>query len=352
MTDWFDLPSEVKRIIYSYVCDTDSVKYIPPDRRRTFDVAYHHAHHFHDLLLVSKNFITADGFACAVLSKAKLTFKRYNELRRCATELNSAVRAGVRHMHLKIEWTNITPYCPDHSDSFTSFSNIEGTLSQSFPDLKKIYLSIPEYCVEIAHHRPYRNQGPTPDEYNDYIRYIFEGTPFENQNGLWVKKKRLDNIAAAFIGDRNSANKHYRWRRVTPWLRRLILYAEQKDIEIVLNIMLCITNRTSRLRNWGTSSDLQLTLNGVGESVFDYCYSNRRARDFYHDSRAPYLKLHMPATMSTKDYLLKVQHGVHSYSVYQGLAFAMIHAEGRTISQRAWEELLKRFELSTADVAF
>lgn len=353
MPTWFDLPSEVKQIIYGFVCEADAVIYVPRDRRKTIDVNYHNAHHFHDLLLVSKKFITTNEFACAVLRKANLTLERYTELRRCAAELNKAVKSGVRHMHLRVGWKyTVSSRLESHGynpDSFASFSNLEKILSNEFAFLRKVHVSIPEYCSEIAYHTPFTHQGPTTDEFNEYVGFICGRKPYAKDGEFQVRTKRLNNIAAAFIGDRNSFTENYRWRRVNPWLRRLILYAEQNDIEVLLHITLCVSNHTMKTYYVGAGPE-PLAFNGAGQQVARLCYSN--ARRHRRPFEPPHLQLHLPATMSTKDYILHVTHNDVAYSYYQGLAYAMIHAEGRTTSLATWGSLLDTFDLEPADVAF
>lgn len=146
MTTWFDLPSEVRQIIFSMVSNSDSIIYVPRDRRRKVDVRHLEAHHFHNLLLVSKSFITPDEFAFAILTSAKLTFYSYNELRRLTTEVPSSFKESIRYIHLSRTYFQ-GAIC---TDTFNGFSSIEKTLSTHMPQLCRIYISWPGYCAQVA----------------------------------------------------------------------------------------------------------------------------------------------------------------------------------------------------------
>ncbi|KAJ9663837.1 hypothetical protein H2198_000597 [Neophaeococcomyces mojaviensis] len=172
MTHWYGLPQEIKQIIIRYVSNAESVIYVPRDRRLKVDRMYNKSNNFHDILLVSKVFSTADEFTLAILGIAKLTFGCYNELRRFMADVKPTVKQCVRRIHLR---RAVIKYELDPvTDSFDGFSSIEKKFSATFPELQQIYISMPEYCADIGKYSRPLNLGPTEKENNATVEYTFD----------------------------------------------------------------------------------------------------------------------------------------------------------------------------------
>lgn len=104
MASWYDLPLEVKQLILQYIIPAKSITYLAIDKRRRLDQESRQTNHFHNVLLVSRNFVTTDDLAFAVLSTAKLTFDSYCKLRRLVEEASPAFKNYTRHLHLHRQW--------------------------------------------------------------------------------------------------------------------------------------------------------------------------------------------------------------------------------------------------------
>ncbi|KAK5957098.1 hypothetical protein OHC33_001467 [Knufia fluminis] len=342
MATWRDIPAEIKQMIFQLVCTSDSIVYRPKDRRLNRDERYDDDQHFYDVLLVSKTFITPTEFASAALLTAKLKLKSANELTRLCKEVSPAFKSCIRRINLQRE-----VHHPSRSanrslprDSFESLSKIEKTLSVHLPNLRQIFITWPDYCANIGHHHPTVNRTPPSDTHHeDMLRYacvnaqesdsdqtelarptdFTVGVPHQSHNNA------LPYVAASFLADRKTALKTYTWTRPIPALRRLILFAEKQDIEVILNITLCITN---------ASPDHFYVYDRQGNKVDpDPCWSSRQhyVPRVSHRGAPPapggwHWLMHSPARMSTRDWMLRCTIGEDEYAFHQKLAYDMVHA--------------------------
>lgn len=353
MTRWADLPTEVKHVIFSMIVEVDSIIYVPRDRRRKIDRRYARAHHFHDLLLVSKDFISPDEFAIAILGSAKLKFRSYNEIRRLITEVSMCFKESIRRIHLSratpptfdfssLHERNIAKYRlrgPD-TDTFTNFCNVGNTLSTAMPNLRQITISCPGYCTHIARFKlPLGPQDVSEDDvYPGFIDHVLsDGVQGNLLTAQVVHTNSLHHVAASFVGNRFLRVDPYCWTRPIPWIRRLVVDAEDRDVEIVFQIDLCFANVVVHL----LSRDFIL----IGEKTSG-CWSTRHMSMETAASR-----VHLQSEMSTKDYMLKVEYHGCKYTFHQKLAYDLLHAPASQ-SQEAWLDLVedvKLFDEKTMD---
>lgn len=333
MTNWFDLPAEVKHIIFSYIPESESVIYVPRDRRRKVDRKYLNSYHFHDLLLVSKAFITAEDFAFAVLASASLKFHSYNELRRFVAEVKPAVREAVRSLtfvrHLVAD---LTGPVYNWSDGFDGFSNISKTLSFQFPDLRRINIITVPFCAELAHIS--RIYDPLPGDFNQMMTCILEYAergvpPLRRDPDLTVFRSTLQHAMASCIANRNTRILNFAWTRPHPWLRRLVLYAEVAEIEVVFDINLCITGYFDLLT--GDEQDI------VPRVIKGLCFH----RHHYRDVGSGLIRV--KSSVSTKDYMLRIKHDDIEYKFRQQIGYEMLHTPASK-GLLWWMSLLKPLE--------
>lgn len=329
MTTWFDLPPEVKQIIFSMVSDAESIIYVPRDRRRKVDTKYLEAHHFHDLLLVSKTFITPDEFAFAVLSSAKLTFYSYNELRRLITEVPPSFKESIRSIHLSRTHLQDTPRGPC-TDAFNGFSTIENILSTHMPQLRRIYVSWPDYCAQVA-----LCQMPHTsfDEALDLVApsliedVLSEKPEQEVTRGRFMHKNSLCHVAASFLGDRSTGSSSKNWTRPSAWIRRLMSCAESKNIEVVLQMEICIAF-LHRLPVYLMHANHRISMSG--------CWSTKT----WNAPSAAFWQTHLEAEMSSRDYMLKVEHDGRKFAYHQKLAYDLLHSPSRR-GMNYWLDMVK-----------
>lgn len=317
MATWFDLPAEVKQMIFCMVTDVDSIIYVPRDRRRKVDARYMKAQHFHDLLLVSKTFITADEFAFAVLSSAKMAFYSYNEIRRLIAEVPFSFKESIRDIHLT---STRTLQKLKSTDTFKGFSKVEETLSTHMPQLRRIYVSWPGFCSQVARCRmPCRPNDEISDQkcLNLMETILAEKsmeatTEFEIESGA-----PFPQIAACFLGDHHCLGhySHDTWKRPVAWLRRLIRYAVSNDTEVILQPKICIgyyySNAHFHYGN-GTHRSTCWSLN---------MYADHNVRDFW--------QRHVQAEMSTKDYMLRVEHNGRDYAYHQTFPYDFLRSSSK-----------------------
>lgn len=329
MTKWFDLPAEVKQIILAMVSDADSIIYVPRDRRRKVDTRYLQAHHFHDLLLVSKNFINSDEFAFAVLNSAKLKFYSYNELRRLTTEVSPSFKESIRRIHLSRTHDRYQ-YGTD-SDTFKNFSTIENILSTEMPNLRQIYISWPSYCAQVVCSlMPRQPLSKSKDaEYSSMIDHVLSERPrAEMPFGQIIRTNSLSHVAASFVGNRTTSMRHRYWTRPIPWIRRIVLHAENANIEVIFQIAICFSCHFPYIIGRSPSD-------GKNGNWVDSCWSTRRST-----TSGPPLQTHIEGKMSTKDYMFRIEHGNWKYAFHQQLAYDLLHSLC-TRGQQYWLDLVK-----------
>ena len=345
MTTWFDLPQEVKQIVFRYVSKADSIVYVPKDRRRKVDDSYDKAHHFHDILLVSKQFITADEFAFAVLGTAKLTFDCSNDIRRLTTEVRPVFKHSVRRLHFRRDMHKLSR----GRDSFEGFNKTEEVLSANFPDVRQCFNTMPSYCAKIGQDLQANQVLPTFPRYSSMVKHSLnygttESTPCPHL--FAATPQNLVNVAASFLGNRCTSTRGYAWTRPQAWLGRLMRYAEQNNIEVVFQTTLCITGRWaehgSTTRNVVTTDtivDFEATAADANLHVGlrpSPCFSN----DALNTWKTPHWALHLDAEFSTKDYVLRTKWEGKEYAFHQSLAYEMVQAPmGKSLGW--WQALLR-----------
>lgn len=305
--------------------ETGSIVYMPRDRRRKIDHKHLEAKHFHNLLLVSKTFITVDDLAFALLSTAILTFYSLNELHRLVDEVKPAFKQCVQRMQLVRTWSD-HPVGP-LKENFASFSSIEKILSTNVAKLKKIYLALPEWCAPVGRHE---GQHPPSREDISAILDLMSSSQDSTPAELLLSKPRTkaaSHVAARFVGNRNTHRSGYAFIRPQAWIRRLVMFAEEANIEVVFDMALCIINRCSP----GLS-----TSESYGESSHRQCWSESPRQYFC----TLHWLVHINAQMSTKDWMLRVKHGSQEYSIRQDLAYQMIHAPPNK-GNLWWQDLLR-----------
>lgn len=336
MAIWSDLPQEIKQLIFCMVTETESIVYVPRDRRMKIDRNYLAAQHFHDLLLVSKTFITPNELAFALLGTASLKFYTYNELRRLIADVNPAFKNCVRRIHLCRAWDRTPDHRFKYEESFNRFSKIATTLSTNFPELKRIYISLPDWCANIGYfHNPQGPFPPTKEEYSEILQYcLSQGSRLQQPVYFKPRANSLAHVAAGFIGNRRTmAHTGYGFTRPQAWLRRLLLFAEEANIEVTFQVQLCVATR---------ASPSTITSESYGQSADEPCFSNRNGMinyNFYHiyhswrtDSRL--WVAHHDAEMSTKDWMLRVKNGGQEYAIHQQLGYEMVH--GPNVRSVGW----------------
>lgn len=313
MTTWFDLPPEVKQMIFSLVTDVDSIIYVPKDRRRKVDVRYMKAQHFHDLLLVSKTFITADEFAFAVLSAAKMTFYSYNEIRRLVAEVPLSFKENIRDIHLSRTYTLQSRKC---TDTFDGFSRIAETLSIHMPQLRRIYISWPGFCSQVASCRMPDRYGGEAQEQTCFslIETILAEKPREVTTECTIQPGTpFSQVAASFLGDYSGHNFRRTWKRPLAWIRRLICYAESNGIEVILQLKMCIGyNYQNPHLYYGRAAMHRST-----------CWSQNLYGDI---DVVDVWQRHVDAEMSTKDYMLRVEHDGRNYAYHQTFPYDLLRS--------------------------
>ncbi|KAJ9664318.1 hypothetical protein H2198_000247 [Neophaeococcomyces mojaviensis] len=352
MATWFDLPSEVKQLIFQMVSDAESIVYIPKDRRYKVDHRYEAAQHFHDLLLVSKSFITTEEFAFAILGKAVVTFYSYTQLRRLVTEVNPSFKQHIRRIHLS------RLFYPDDpgsaTDSFEGFSSIATTLSSSMPELRQIYISWDDYCAPLGLFTAPNGTLATPEQHSEMLEFALNRKDPADALDYYqpdMFPDILPSAVASFIGNRTTRSNGSRWSanyesslawtRPHSWIRRLVQYAEEANIEVVFNVTLCISSRHVNIENLDAAHIPPGRIR-KSHTHSGYCWCNRRAFPWVWHARngTAYMEMHTEAQMSTKDWTLKVKdHEGREYKFYQQLAYDMLHAKVRA-SQDWWENLL------------
>lgn len=318
MPTWFDLPAEVKQIIFSYVPESEYIIYVPRDKRRTVDLKHLESHHFHNLLLVSKNFITPDDFAFAVLARASLVFRSFYQQRRFFTEVTPAVREAVRtillvrHIHTA-SFVALTRWY----DSFEGFSNISATLSTQFPHLKQINVAAYPYCARIGYF--VGSEPPSRTQFDRMVAFILRSADksallMEQDPNLVAHAWILPIIVAGFIANRNTIRHEIAWIRPASWLRRLVQYAEEASIEVIFHVKLCLCASIEPREPEGPDT--------VPLTSTDECFPHRNRINRYPRTWL----VHIDSSMSTKDYLLRVEHDGVEHRFHQKLAYDMLHA--------------------------
>lgn len=311
------------------VSEADSIVYVPRDRRKTVDHKYLEAQHFHNLLLVSKTFIKANEFAFALLGTASLTFYSYNELRRLITEIEPAFKNCVRRIHFVRTWTG-QPYAR-WKEPLDGFINISETLSTSFPELRKIYLSLPAWCGNLGFY--YNRAPPTQEELSALLECVLcpKDSRLEVPQHFRPRVNAASLVAAGFVANRNTRRLEYAFTRPQAWVRRLILFAEESNIEVIFKMQLCITN----------SCDVNAAVSGsYGEPSHKVCFSNTARYPYHGERNSGYWLIHIVGEMSTKDWMLRVKHEDREYAVHQQIGYEMIHAP---VSKGSgwWQALLR-----------
>lgn len=316
------------------VSNSDSIIYVPRDRRRKVDVRHLEAHHFHNLLLVSKSFITPDEFAFAILTSAKLTFYSYNELRRLTTEVPSSFKESIRYIHLSRTYFQ-GAIC---TDTFNGFSSIEKTLSTHMPQLCRIYISWPGYCAQVAlceiSHTPSLEDQDTM--FPSIVEDVLAEKPKEEMEvAQVVHRNSPSHVVASFLGDRATAKRgapgsrglYKNWTRPLGWIRRLMSYAEDKDIEVVLQMNICIAyvHRISWLLSLPTNESIPTR----------ECWSTSGA-----DIRCSSWQTHVEAEMSSRDYMLRVERNGRKFAYHQKLAYDMLHSPGNK-GMKYWFDMVE-----------
>lgn len=341
MTKWFDLPTEVKQIILQMVSDAESIIYIPKDRRYKVDRRHEAAHHFHDLLLVSKTFITSEEFAFALLGKAVVTFYCYNQLRRLTAEIDPSFKQHIRRIHLS---RIFYPNHPDTaSDSFDNFSNISTTLSTNMPELRQIYISWDDYCAPLGHFIAPLGTFVTPEQHSEMLKFALQRNDATHAPSYFrpeTSRDVLPNAVASFIGNRKTASSASRWSaRYEPslawsrphvWIRRLVQYAEDANIELIFNVTLCISSRHIDT-DWISLASRPRGRIRDGNGLVGDCWCNRiQPGELRYWNASMYIEMHTQAQMSTKDWMLRVKdHGGKGYAYHQQLAYELLHAKPR-----------------------
>lgn len=321
MATWFDLPSEVKQMIFCMISEVDTICYVPKDRRKKVDVRYEEAHHFHDLLLVSKNFITSDEFAFAVLNSAKLRFYSYNELRRLVAEVPRSFKESIRciefsRTHCWDDYKNLT-------DEFKNFSNIETTLSNEMPRLRQIFISWPDHCAQVARWSTHGGAPVQEKAQPSIVRYVLSERDVGDVQAVRMEHTNsLSNIAASFLGNRATKTRWYRWTRPIPWIRRIVQYAENNNIEVIFRIKICFLCVFPYHHYPQTPAELEK------------CWSAKQLV-----FRVPRWQHHLEGEMSSKDYIFRVEHDDREYAFYQKLAYDMLHTPGRK-GQQYWYNMV------------
>lgn len=298
------------------VTRTDAVLYVPRDHRRKTDRGWNRLRHLSDLLTVSKNFVTPSEFAFAVLSTAVVKFRSSRELRRLLDEVSATTKQFIRKICLNRVLTEHTydGYF-EHLDLFEKFTSMAKVLSE-MPELKQIHISMDSYCVEIGkflwNHIPI--VSPTRAVVNELIHYTLA---CDKEKGLAYAGYRpyydqLSQIVTAFTRDRTKKYRSHHLVRPHAWVRRLIHSTEGKGIEVIFDINLCVRS------------------GGLPRIQFHYprfCYSDRDA-GWCSSSQDPGY-MHFPASMSTRDWLLKVNFENKEYAIPQEMARDMLHAPAR-----------------------
>lgn len=302
-------------MIFSMVSDADSIIYVPKDRRRKVDVRHREAHYFHNLLLVSKTFITPDEFAFAILSSAKLTFHSYNEIRRLTAEVPPSFKEIIRHIHLSRTHAQDDLYI----DTFNGFSAIDKTLSTHMPKLRRVDISWPGHCAQVA----LCSMSDSPDAgaedpmCSSMVEAILsEKSQGEISAGRVLHRNCFSHIAASFIGDRSTKRYSHNWTRPLGWIRRLMSYAEDRNIEVVLHMEVCVAyiNRPSPGMLMRRNSDM----------VQSTCWSLSGPR-----LHMAYWQTHLEAKMSSRDYMLRVEYNGQTFAYHQKLAYDLLHSPGQ-----------------------
>lgn len=330
MVNWFDLPPEVKQTIFSMVPEVDSIIYVPRDRRRKVDVQYLDAHHFHNLLLVSKTFITPDEFAFAILSSAKLTFYSVNEIRRLTAEVPSSFKESIRRIHLVRDYIMVYHlYRNCYRDVFDGFSAIEKTLSVHMPQLRQVFVSWPAYCAQIAVSRVVEGEAVTNDDHWSRVaKYVLRADPDQDPpEGRLSRTNSLSHVAASFLGNRSTKTQGYNWIRPLPWLRRLILCSESTSFEVILQITICI----AYIFPVGS-----VQAPDEGDIVHQSCWSTNN----WYRPRTSHWQFHLDAEMSTRDYMLRCEYEGEKYAYHQKLAHDLLHA-GTSRDLQHWLNILR-----------
>lgn len=288
MTSWLDLPLEVKQRILQYVTGNSSIIYVPRDKRMKEDWKWLNAHHFHNVLLVSKNFVTAEDLAFAVLGTSKMTFNSTNELRKMLREVKSDFKNHIRFLHFR-RHAHFARF--RGSDSFADFSNIKRLLSFELPQLRQIYVSMPGNCVKIGSYYVDGVTGTvvTKEVLDDVLNYVSCAYNADNARARCPPYfyRQLNQYAAARFLLPKSSYHSPPWK-IQGWLARLLKYAEEADIEVILQLDLCITNVW-----YPEEPDPDLLLQPSHGAV------------------------HICAEMSTKDYALNAMHNGSIYSIPQ-----------------------------------
>ena len=127
----------------------ETIVYVSKDRQMKVDPTYNQAHHFHSLMLVSKQFITPDDFAYAVLSTSVLEIGSYNELRKITIRVRQDFKERITQVELDRSGMFLNASQFFGRDPFQDFSAIPRTLSTHFPQLKKITVTMNDWCGYI-----------------------------------------------------------------------------------------------------------------------------------------------------------------------------------------------------------
>lgn len=308
-------------MIFSMISEVDSIIYVPKDHRKKVDVRHLEAHHFHDLLLVSKKFITSEEFAFAILNSAKLKFYSYNELRRLVAEVPRSFKENIR----SIEFSRT-----HSSDDFKNFSNIETTLANDMPRLRQIYISSSDHCAQVGRWSiPNATRIQTKVHFDVAEQILSEGAPEDTPPIHMEHMNSLTNVAASFIGNRDSSNRWYRWTRPIPWIRRLVQYAETNDIEVIFRLRICFLCIAPRWQHYYHLHQASPPLREVST-----CWSSS-ALHF----GTPMWRLHLEGEMSSKDFIFRVEHDDCKYAFHQQLAYDLLHGPNRA-GQHYWHNLV------------
>lgn len=335
MATWFDLPKEVKQIIFSYCSTVDSITYVPRDRRRKKDTVWDKAHHFHDILLVSKAFITPNDFAFSILQNAKLTFDSYNELKRLVAEVSPAFKECVTCIHFRRNLRNVHW---NFTDSFDGFCNIADVLSTNFPNLRQIYVSMPQYCALIGSYEPSTSTQLTPHTVEKMLRKAFIGEEWGQEDLMFSEppKVRLPYVAASFMGNRSTRTRTgsgwNAWTRPQAWLRRLLVYAEEANIEVKFQTMLCISSTAI------PNTDLRKLLGDNSIERGCWTVQNREPHYYYSNKVWP---LHIKAEISLEDKVLRAEWNGETFVCRQKLIKEMVYVAGGGKGTVGWLLLLR-----------
>ena len=335
-------------MIFCYVSDAESIVYVPRDRRKKVDHAYNEFRHFHDLLTISKNFVTTNEFTFAILRSARLTFYSVNELRRLSAEVSPVFKTSIRQIqfHRSLHTGHdVRPRRAQFEDVFDSAGNIDKYMLD-MPELRQICINLDDYCAEIGHFKVLTSSDPPSYAQEEEMLHDVLSNKDSVPPYLISHSDRLPTVVASVIGDRtHEVYNLYPWTKPHNWIRRLVQWAEQANIEVIFKVNLCISSDITT----SPGEHIPLTIyQGQINHPYVYqwsfwnteyenipCWSNRS----WCTSPKEYRAMHFEATMSTKNYLLEIEFGGKKYKYHQKLAYEMLHAKAGK-SNKWWCDFL------------